>query len=476
MSRIKEELIKILLLLFDFSISNIILLFSIFIKGEFGKYGLLLIKPNESDYFLKIWWISIFLVLIFFVKGLYSKRLPLWNEAREIVSSVFYVVLISFSIIYLQKLWNFPRSIFVLYFILSIIIIPFLRHWFKLFLLKVGIYKRNMIVVGAGTLAKAAVNSILKQKEFGMNVVGFVDDLKDEDVIVGNYTFKILGKIEDLEGVLNKFNFDTVMMAIPSSDFEKVANLVSRIRLLVRRLYIVPELKYVAASNTQIYTLFDKQLFLLKVNNNLQYLKNRLVKRIFDIMLSILLLPILLPLIFIFGLLIKFDSKGPVFFTQDRLGENGKIFKCVKFRTMFIDADKILDRYLESKPEAYKEWVKYKKIKGYDPRVTRVGRLLRRTSLDELPQIFNVLVGQMSFVGPRPYLVSESNDMGRFKDIILTVKPGITGLWQVLGRNNLTFNRRLEIDSWYVLNWSLWIDMVILLKTVKVVLEREGVY
>jgi len=143
---------------------------------------------------------------------------------------------------------------------------------------------------------------------------------------------------------------------------------------------------------------------------------------------------------------------------------------------MYLNSDEILQEFLEKNPEAKKEWDKYKKLKSYDPRVTKIGKFLRATSLDELPQIFNVLKGDMSLVGLRPYLPREISDMGEYKDIILLTRPGITGLWQISGRNELTFQDRLKLDTWYVLNWSLWLDIVILFKTIKVVLKREGAY
>jgi undecaprenyl-phosphate galactose phosphotransferase len=143
---------------------------------------------------------------------------------------------------------------------------------------------------------------------------------------------------------------------------------------------------------------------------------------------------------------------------------------------MYVNADEMLSGYLEKNAAAKAEWGRYKKLRDYDPRVTPVGKLLRRTSLDELPQIFNVLAGDMSFVGPRPYLPEEEKDIGEFSELIFLASPGITGLWQVSGRNILDFEERLKLAVWYVLNWSLWLDIVILFKTIMVVLKKEGAY
>jgi undecaprenyl-phosphate galactose phosphotransferase len=214
----------------------------------------------------------------------------------------------------------------------------------------------------------------------------------------------------------------------------------------------------------------------MKLTNNSKSRVNHSLKRVFDLILIVLSMPLILLVICIISILIKLDSEGPVFFIQERLGKDGKIFKCLKFRTMYVNADEILETYLQGNSKAQEEWRKYKKLKNHDPRVTKIGKFLRKSSLDELPQIFNVLKGDMSLVGPRPYLPRELPEMGKFKEIIFMTRPGITGLWQVSGRNKLTFEQRLKLDAWYVLNWSLWLDVVILLKTIKVVLKREGAY
>jgi len=197
-------------------------------------------------------------------------------------------------------------------------------------------------------------------------------------------------------------------------------------------------------------------------------------KKAFDILLALLSLPILLPVLIIIGIIIKIDSRGSVFFSQKRLGQHDTSFQCIKFQTMYDNNEEILEKYLAENDEAAAEWKKYKKLRLYDPRVTRVGKILRKTSLDELAQIINVLKGEMSFVGPRPYLPREREDIGDHAGLILETKPGITGLWQVSGRNRLSFNERVRLDSWYVLNWSLWTDVSILIRTIKVVLKRDG--
>jgi undecaprenyl-phosphate galactose phosphotransferase len=173
-------------------------------------------------------------------------------------------------------------------------------------------------------------------------------------------------------------------------------------------------------------------------------------------------------------LLIKINSRGPAIFSQERVGKNDRSFRCYKFRTMFTDAEERFNTFLGNNPDAQNEWKNYWKLR-IDPRITKIGSFLRRTSLDELPQILNVLKGDMSLVGPRPVTKREIDEYYKeHAKLCFGVPPGITGLWQVSGRSNTSYDYRIALDSWYVRNWNLWLDIVILLKTVKVVINREG--
>lgn len=186
--------------------------------------------------------------------------------------------------------------------------------------------------------------------------------------------------------------------------------------------------------------------------------------------LAVALSPFIVPLVAVMAL-----SKGPIIYAHRRIGQGGKVFRCFKFRTMVPDADRVLHDILERSPELKAEWLRDHKLRD-DPRVTRIGRFLRRTSLDELPQLWNVLRGEMSMVGPRPIVKEELLRYGRSGSVYLSVRPGITGLWQVSGRNNTDYRRRVAIDVYYVRNQSVLLDLYILLKTVRVVLGRDGAY
>jgi Undecaprenyl-phosphate galactose phosphotransferase WbaP len=199
------------------------------------------------------------------------------------------------------------------------------------------------------------------------------------------------------------------------------------------------------------------------------------VSRVLDISLVLLAAPYIILAFLVIAILIKFDSPGPVFFRQRRIGRFGRKFYIYKFRTMFQNADQSLESYLENSPELKSQWLATHKLKQ-DPRVTQLGAVLRRLSLDELPQIWNILIGEMSLIGPRPIVDAEVEKYGKCFDLYIQVRPGLTGLWQVSGRNDTTYERRVELDEYYICNRSLKLDLQILWKTVFVVLRKNGAY
>ncbi len=211
------------------------------------------------------------------------------------------------------------------------------------------------------------------------------------------------------------------------------------------------------------------------VRQNLQDKRRLRVKYCMDYGIAVVVFCLILPLAFLIALCIRLDSKGHIFYTQERFGQDGKKIRIIKFRTMVQDADAVLTRYLQDNPAIKEEWETQTKLQ-HDPRITRIGKILRRTSLDELPQIFNVLLGDMSLVGPRPILLEEKEQYGNTWWDYIKVKPGITGLWQISGRNNTSYQQRLWYVQYYVTNWSIWMDLWILARTIPVVLRGSGAY
>jgi Undecaprenyl-phosphate galactose phosphotransferase WbaP len=213
----------------------------------------------------------------------------------------------------------------------------------------------------------------------------------------------------------------------------------------------------------------------VQIQQNLMLPTPRITKRIMDLIGALIGGILLLPLLFYIAVAVKMSSRGPILYGHDRIGKNGKHFKAWKFRSMFQDSSLVLEQYLEAHPDLRDEWERDHKLR-YDPRVTRIGRFIRKTSLDELPQIWNVIRGEMSLVGPRPIVTAEIVKYGPYYGLYTMVTPGITGLWQVSGRNNTTYDERVQLDAYYVRNWSPWLDMYLLIRTIRIVLFADGAY
>ncbi len=269
--------------------------------------------------------------------------------------------------------------------------------------------------------------------------------------------------------------FEKIFIALEHDEAELLAYWVKKLsRLNFRNVSIIPSLQGIPLYGAEVSHFFSSETIVLRIPNNLAKRSTRFVKRTFDIIVSSLLLVFLSPLFLGIWLIIKKDG-GSAVYNQVRVGRNRNVFKCYKFRTMVPNSQEVLRALLEKDKEARKQWKKEFKLKN-DPRITQIGHFLRKTSLDELPQLWNVLKGDMSLVGPRPVTRQELKYYG--DDIIYyqMVRPGLSGLWQVSGRNDIDYATRVYLDAWYVKNWSLWNDMVILAKTVNIVLKRKGAY
>jgi len=468
------------LVLIDLLAFGLAFLLAFGVRSLFAIVAPKMINPHLTlAYFWNFWWASLVFLLFLSYESLYSQRLPFWDETRKLTKAVSFATIIILSIITLDKLSdNISRLTLIFLWICSLFLFPLSRMFGKKILYRLGLWRENVIIIGAGKAGRAVAKALSRDSHMGFNVIGFLDDSPEKVatmVKINGRKYKIFGKIRHFKRFVNFLNISSVVIAIHSLSPDKLTKLTNTIQKHTKQILLIPDLKGMCLLNTELCHLFAQQMFLLKINNNLKSPSNRFIKRISDVALSLILLPFVLPLIVLIWLLIKLDSRGPAFFVQERLGKSGT-FKCLKYRTMHMNSAEILNKHLESNPKVAEEWERYKKLRRHDPRVTRVGKLLRKTSLDELPQLFNVLKGDMSLVGPRPYLPHEKKDLKDSIDTILMINPGITGLWQVSGRNELTFEDRIKLDSWYILNWSLWFDLVMLLKTVGVVVRREGAY
>ncbi len=437
-------------------------------------------NPNIGTLVDKVWWMPFILIFFINYEGLYVRRLPFWEETKDIIKAVMLFGIFSYAIVSIAKLSDsVSRLVIGMTALFLLFAIPFIRLWAKRFLYGLGLWKENTIIIGTGEIAVLAAEGLGKEDYLGYNVIGFLDDdieKAGKEITAGNGKYKIFGSVKHLKKFIGALNISAVIIAKPSFSEEKLSELVSIIQKYAKNIIIIPDLRGMPLFNSEINYLIANHLILLNTKNNLKSALNIIVKRVFDITVSVMLFPFILLAVTVLSILIKIDSKGPVFYSHKRVGKNGKTIDVYKFRSMHKDADDRLKRILKNDEDAKKEWGTYFKLKN-DPRITKAGNFLRKTSLDELPQIFNVFKGDMSLVGPRPVLKKEIDEYYRENSqYYLMVKPGITGLWQVSGRNDTSYDFRVKLDTWYVLNWSLWLDVIILFKTVKVVIKKEGSY
>jgi lipopolysaccharide/colanic/teichoic acid biosynthesis glycosyltransferase len=277
-----------------------------------------------------------------------------------------------------------------------------------------------------------------------------------------------------LRGLCVTHRIEMLVLALDSDQPLRTDRIVRELVRAELPFALVPPVRGVPVLGLQAHHFFPHDVVLLQPQNNLDRPFNQMLKRAMDIVGAVLGLALLAPLLLMLALAVKLDG-GPAFFAHERIGRGGRRFRCLKFRTMVPDAAAILDEHLRTHPQAREEWERDFKLRN-DPRITTLGSFLRKSSLDELPQLLNVLRGEMSFVGPRPVVEKELAYYGEDGDFYLRVRPGITGLWQVSGRNETTYAKRVALDAWYVRNWSPWHDVAIVFNTIPAVLRQRGVY
>lgn len=407
-------------------------------------------------------------LVIFALLGLYrlqSTRRGL-NEFARILGAISIGSLVVVALIFFFDVDYFSRFVILFGFVASLVAVALERAIVRVgqqALFRYGVGVRRAIIVGTGRTAQALARELTRANR-GYVVLGLVDTSAGRKPKPNT-----LGKLKELPGLLKAFRPDELIDADPKlSDKQKLelVNLAEDEHIEFRFSSNSVEL---ATSRVDVAAVAGIPLMTIQPTPLDGW--GRVAKRLFDIVGSLIALPFILVLYPFIALAIKLSSPGPVIFKQTRVGRAGRTFTSYKFRSMVADAEK-RKKQLARQNEASGPIFKMKD----DPRVTRVGRFLRRTSLDELPQFFNVLKGDMSLVGPRPPLPAEVKQYTREQRRRLTIKPGITGPWQVSGRSNIGFDEWVRLDVYYIQNWSLLLDLTILLKTVAVVLARKGAY
>jgi Undecaprenyl-phosphate galactose phosphotransferase WbaP len=351
------------------------------------------------------------------------------------------------------------------------ILIPLMRAACRLRLGRQRWWGRRVILVGCGERSASLFRLLRNAPLYGLRPVGFVENFDELGEADGE---GYLGPIAELRERVDENDVNLgLIVSSGSSPRAGLNQLLCQSNTGVRDWLIIPD----GAGLPSLWTVPREVAGMpaIGVVNRLHCTWQRLGKRAIDLAIVLALAPLWMPLVYCLALLVRLGSKGKAFYSQKRLGLNGDTFACWKLRSMVENADAVLQQHLAENPELQAEWNRDHKLKN-DPRITWIGKFIRKTSLDELPQLFNVLHGEMSLVGPRPIVNAEIAKYGDVWPLYKMVTPGITGLWQVNGRNNTTYQERLEFDDYYVRNWSLWFDLYIMMCTVKVVAFREGAY
>jgi len=439
-----------------------------------GLYGCLPVafcKIVNTD---AIFCLPLIFLLFLSILQTYTKMQPLLAIVRQIFYAIFYALVAFVIVLYLMQESVLALRLYVILFGTLVFLNVYVSRYIIMKLLKtMRWFQKPVILIGAGNKAEQAMAFWERDLGYRYRVIGILDDAPTSKILLQQNLW--LGTLENAAEIIHDTGIKTVVIAMPDIELFRLAQLVAQIQPLVRDISFVPPFMQLPLANAKMESSFTENIYMLHICNNLSRRRNRWAKRLFDLIAtiggSLLITPVLLLLAIIVGI----DNKGRIIFAHRRVGRNGKLFPCYKFQSMVPNAQSRLEEYLAKNPEARKEWEESFKLTN-DPRVTKLGAILRKTSLDELPQLWNVLMGDMSLVGPRPIVTKEIERYGDYIREYYMVPPGITGMWQVNGRSDTTYEERVAMDTWYVRNWSVWIDLVYLFKTVKTVFTGKGAY
>lgn len=415
---------------------------------------------------------ALLLLVAFWVHGLYPGVLlhPAEEMRRIVFSATVVFLVVSATSFLMRNVESYSRSVFLVAWVATPPTVLLARY-----LLRYGLATKRWwgvpaLVLGSGTIARRVVRS-LKSGRTGVKVVGVLTEPQSESWT--EELSPILGDIVHCPYIAESGVAQYAIIATPEKSAIEMQHVIQDFCRGFSHVFIVPDLPGICSLGISAREIGVD--FGLEMPQRLFHKSAAVTKRLVDIVLGSVALILTAPLFLVIASLIKITSKGPVFFGDRRFGRKGQMIKALKFRTMVPNAAEVLAHYLAVHPDLRLEWERDHKLKN-DPRVTSIGRWLRRLSLDELPQLINVLSGGMSLVGPRPIVEAEIQKYGRGYGLYTRVPPGLTGLWQVSGRNNTTYRERVAFDEYYVYNWSIWLDAYILIRTIKVILTGEGAY
>jgi len=421
--------------------------------------------------------LTVLVLLLFGARGHYSRRRPFFDEVLDILIVFLAVAVLDALLVYLAK-WQFSRSWFITAWLFALIFVPLARAFLKRLLIRAKLWQRPTVIVGVGANAREAAEALYSEPLMGLEVTAFLSPPGEPTPVttfdVGGRSIPVLSLSDDPYSSLDKLGSPQIIVALEAESLLPHQKLLQKLSARYSDMSIIPPLRGLPLYGMEMTHFFSHEVLMLTVRNNLARPGPRFVKRVFDLFAAAGLLVLLAPVLAFFSWKIRRTGRNAMF-GHLRIGQHGRSFRCLKFRTMVPNADTVLAEVLARDPEARTEWEKDFKLKN-DPRITPIGIFLRETSLDELPQLWNVLKGEMSLVGPRPIIEEELDRYGDQVGYYLEAPPGMTGLWQISGRNDTGYEDRVALDCWYARNWSLWYDLMILVKTVRVVFGRKGAY
>ncbi len=395
---------------------------------------------------------------------------------HEEIRRIFYIFLGFFSVYYFLRLQQanivIGFAVTALHwggFFFMILMVIITRWWARTLMKKLGVGLLPIIIAGAGNRGQVVANILNKSKHFGLLPLVFVDD--DPERINRRIAgIPVAGKICDLPKIGRTYKCDHLIACLPFQVM--LANMPSFIKNF-RHVSVIGSSDTLSSEWLYLYDLHG--MMVLDLHHNLKFGLYTLFQTAFHkLIAAFAVLVFLLPFIVI-AVLVKLTSRGTIFYRSKRLGKDGREIEILKFRTMYTGSDQELPKLLEKRPDLKREWEEHFKLTN-DPRITPLGRFLRKTSLDELPQLINVLKGDMNLIGPRPIVKDEVCLFGKEYHEIYSVKPGLTGMWQVSGRTETSYEERVLLETYYVKNWSIWLDIYILMKTILEVILCRGAY
>ncbi len=425
----------------------------------FSDWSWIYVRPR----LLQFMGVAAAVVLWFENTGHYRLRQPFWIEMQNIFSCLGMALLADVFLLFAMK-QDTSRSGMIFAWIFAGALVIAGRHFLRHILRRRGLWQIKTLLVGTGPLAEETRTVLQDESNLGYDVTAQIEDPGEA--------------LKTSNGSWQRFclhhRIAHVIIALEGGALDKAKDAIARLMREDIPFSVVPAMGAMPVLNMAPRYFFNRDLTLMTRTSGLDQPLPRLIKRTMDFGLASIALLLASPAFLLIALLVKSDG-GPAFFHQPRVGMNGKMFACLKFRSMKTNSKEIFDHLMATDEKARREFEQFHKLKD-DPRVTRVGAFLRATSMDELPQIINVLMGDMSLVGPRPIVTKEIECRGADLAYYLRVRPGLTGLWQVSGRSEVSFDRRVQMESWYVRNWSLWNDIAIMFKTFPVILGRKGAY